>query len=218
LTMVLCILLLDDAALPAWCRRFYRPRPAAALWRRGLLLPVALGLVVLSVPPLVGAFRVRVAWPSWLTVGAAWRSVNGYGLFANMTNPRYEIVIEGSADGAHWQAYEFRYKPGDPDRRPGFVAPHQPRLDWQMWFAALGRYQDNPWFLNLCVRLLQGEPAVLRLLAENPFPEQAPKLIRARLYEYHFTDPATRRVTGGWWRRELKGEYCPIISLRDAGP
>ena len=177
-------------------------------------MPVAIFLLALSIPPFVGAFRSRMTWPRWMTLGAAWRSVNGYGLFASMTNPRYEIVIAGSADGEHWRTYEFRYKPGDPHQRPGFVAPHQPRVDWQMWFAALGRYQNNPWFLNFCGRLLQGEPAVVRLLAENPFPDQPPRLIRAQLYEYHFTDPATRRSTGAWWRREWKGEYCPVLSRR----
>ena len=217
LTVALCVLLLDDEALPAWARRFPRRRAAAPMWWRGILVPVAVGLVLLSLPPFVGAFRARGAWPPWLTAGGAWRSVNGYGLFAAMTNPRYEVVIEGSADGENWREYEFRYKPGDLRRRPGFIAPYQPRLDWQMWFAALGRCRDNPWFLNLCTRLLQGEPAVLRLLAENPFPQHPPRLIRARLYEYHFTDPATRRATGGWWRRELKGEYCPVLALRGTG-
>ena len=218
LTVALCFLLLDDEALPAWSRRLARWRPAAPIGWRGILVPVAIFLLVLSIPPLVGAFRARVTWPRWMTVGAAWRSVNGYGLFASMTNPRYEIVIEGSADGEHWRAYEFRDKPGDLHHRPGFVAPHQPRVDWQMWFAALGRYQNNSWLLNFCGRLLQGEPAVVRLLAENPFPEHPPRLIRAQLYEYHWTDPATRRTTGAWWRRELKGEYCPVLSLRPTNP
>ena len=36
-------------------------------------------------------------------------------------------------------------------------APHQPRLDWQMWFAALGRYEHNPWLIHLIYRLLVGQ-------------------------------------------------------------
>src|SRR5215216_1485044 len=55
------------------------------------------------------------------------RSFNRYGLFAVMTTRRLEIVLEGSADGSQWLPYEFPWKPGDPTRRPGFVAPHQPR-------------------------------------------------------------------------------------------
>ena len=66
-------------------------------------------------------------------------------------------------------------------------APHQPRLDWQMWFAALGNYQHNPWLLNLVYRLLQGEPTVKGLIGSNPFPNSPPKYIRAMLYTYHYT-------------------------------
>ena len=97
--------------------------------------------------------------------------------------------------------------------RPGFVEPHQPRLDWQMWFAALGKMRQSPWFLNFCLRLLQGSPEVVRLLEKNPFPEAPPKYLRAKLEEYHFTDFPTRRRTGAWWRREEKGAYSPVLSL-----
>jgi hypothetical protein len=142
------------------------------------------------------------------------RSINSYGLFAVMTTTRPEIVVEGSNDGFDWLPYEFKWKPGDPKRRPGFVAPHQPRLDWQMWFAALGDYRGNPWFVNFLVRLAQGTPEVLALLKTNPFPDKRPRYLRAVLYEYHFTDVATRRTTGDWWRRERKGLYCPEMSLR----
>jgi predicted DCC family thiol-disulfide oxidoreductase YuxK len=142
------------------------------------------------------------------------RSFNSYGLFRVMTTTRPEIIIEGSNDGVSWEPYEFKYKPGDLKRRPGFVAPHQPRLDWQMWFAALQDYRSNPWLINCCVRLLQGSPEVLALLQRNPFPDAPPRLVRAVLYEYHFTDLETRRKTGQWWRRELKGIYLPPLALR----
>ena len=154
--------------------------------------------------PLLGLLR----WASPL------RTVNSYGLFAVMTTTRPEIVVEGSAEGLTWLPYEFKWKPGDPKRQPAFVAPHQPRLDWQMWFAALGDYRGNPWFVNFLVRLAQGSPEVLALVEKNPFPEQPPRYLRAVLYEYHFTDWATRRATGNWWRRERKGLYCPEIALR----
>ena len=102
-------------------------------------------------------------------------------------------------------------------RRPSFVAPHQPRLDWQMWFEALRALDRRPpsrWFANFLTRLLQGPPEVLDLLEKNPFPDEPPRYVRAALYEYHFTDPAARRATGDWWRREPEGLYCPQISLR----
>jgi hypothetical protein len=131
-----------------------------------------------------------------------------------MTPSRNEIVVEGSNDGLTWRPYEFKYKPGDLTQPPRFVEPFQPRLDWQMWFAALGEYRNNPWFIDFCIRLLQGSPQVLALLKEDPFPDAPPRYIRAMVYHYHFTDFAERRATGAWWRRELKGPYCPILSLR----
>jgi hypothetical protein len=134
-----------------------------------------------------------------------------------MTTERPEVVIEGSNDGVTWNEYEFRWKPGDLRRRPGLVAPHQPRVDWQMWFAALVRVdeehfahlQAESWFVNLLVRTLQGSPEVLAVYKWNPFPNQPPRFIRAILYEYHFT----RFGESGWWRRERRGLYCPAISL-----
>jgi hypothetical protein len=130
-------------------------------------------------------------------------------LFAVMTTERKEIVIEGSNDGDNWSAYEFRYKPGDVDRAPRFVEPFQPRLDWQMWFAALGTYRENRWFVNLMGCLLHGERDVLRLL-RNPFPNGPPKYVRARLYQYHFTHWGER----AWWSREERGLYFPAVSLK----
>jgi hypothetical protein len=83
-----------------------------------------------------------------------------------------------------------------------------------MWFAALGNARWNPWFFRFCTRLLEGSPEVLALLERNPFPNAPPKYIRASLYDYHFTNRATRRVNGTWWRREFKGAYCPTMSLK----
>ncbi len=154
-----------------------------------------------------------------MAVADAWlepfRTFSGYGLFAVMTTERREIIVEGSDDGVNWLPYEFKYKPGDVNRRPAFVAPHQPRLDWQMWFAALGDYRQNPWFVNFCLRLLQGSPEVLALLEKDPFPNHPPRYLRAELYDYRFTSFAGRRATGAWWKREPLGEYLPAISLSD---
>ncbi len=224
LTIALCILLLDDAALAALCHRrsHYLPKTVATRRRykplRWLLIPFAAAYVLVSIVQIVGSFRVPMNWPAPVqavyAAVAPLRSINGYGLFAVMTTSRHEIIIEGSEDGVDWRAYEFKYKLGDLSRRPGFVAPHQPRLDWQMWFAALGRYQQNSWFVNFCVRLLQGRPEVLALLKTNPFPTP-PRYIRAVVYDYHFTDAATRRATGQWWHRELIGPCCPVLSLKN---
>jgi hypothetical protein len=142
--------------------------------------------------------------------------VNSYGLFAVMTTKRPEIVIEGSLDGETWKAYEFKWKPGGLKRAPEFVAPHQPRLDWQMWFAALGGYWQNRWILQFMTRLLEGAEPVLRLLGTNPFPDTPPRQIRAVVYEYQFTDFSGWRANGAWWRRELKGLYAPVVKLPES--
>jgi hypothetical protein len=171
----------------------------------GLFIGLLSGLTVLSVfdttPPGAGAV---------LHATAPFRVVNSYGLFAVMTTERPEIIVEGSNDGENWAAYEFRYKPGDVRRAPPIVAPHQPRLDWQMWFAALGTYQTNRWFVNFMLRLLQGEPTVTRLLERNPFPNAPPRYIRARVYQYHFTSWGSH----DWWTREERGLYFPAVSLK----
>ncbi len=218
LTVTLCVLLLDDAAFPKRLQQKTAARGGAAggKWPGWLLAPVAATILLVSLVEFSATLRHSDAWPGLaLRVTRAaipFRSVNTYGLFSIMTTSRPEILLEGSQDGSTWRAYEFRWKPGDVTRRPCFVAPHQPRLDWQMWFAALGNYEENPWFINLLARLLQGSPEVLRLLEKNPFPDHPPRFIRAVVYDYHFTDPAARRENRSWWRREAKRLYCPVLS------
>jgi len=222
LAVALSLLLIDDAAFPArWGGRASPPaeKPSAARrrWPAGVVLPVAAVLFLASFLQLALTLRRSIeGWPNgatrFLQSLAPLRSVNRYGLFAVMTTSRPEIVVEGSDDGRTWRAYEFHWKPGEPARRPRFVAPHQPRLDWQMWFAALGSCEENPWLVNFLVRLLQGEPSVRGLLAKDPFDGRPPRYVRALLYDYRFTDSQTRRRTGAWWRREVKGLYCPVLS------
>ncbi len=139
---------------------------------------------------------------------------SSYGPFAVMTTHRYEIVIQGSEDGVSWEDYYFKWKPQDLGRAPSFVEPYQPRLDWQMWFAALEPYQRRSWFTAFLVRLLEGSPSVLSLLRNNPFEQNPPKYVRALFYEYQFTSPAARRLNGHWWKREFQGSYCPILALK----
>ncbi len=225
LAVALCVLLLDDAMLRRFFPAGWRELPMntrAWRWPGWITAPLAVVVLAVTTMTLMGAFRERIDWPTPMvklySALSVTRSFNGYGLFATMTTARPDIVIEGSDDGQTWLAYEFKYKPGDPMRRPAFVAPHQPRLDWQMWFEALHvmrpRAEPSQWFLNFCVRLLQGQPEVLALLKTNPFPYAPPRYLRAMVYDYHFTDFVTRRETGAWWRRKLLGPYCPVLSLR----
>lgn len=152
---------------------------------------------------------------------------NAYGLFRS-NNPndtltdrmtgvggRPEVIVEGSNDlEGEWQELNFLFKPGDVSRRLPVVAPHQPRLDWQMWFAALGSYNYNPWFYHLAYRILTHEKEVLALMDKGPFDDAPPKYIRAHLYHYHFT--GWNDTTSSWWRREYQGEYLPVLSLDDS--
>jgi lipase maturation factor 1 len=140
------------------------------------------------------------------------RIANPYGLFAVMTTKRDEIVIEGSYDGVDWHEYEFRYKPGDVTRGPLWNIPHQPRLDWQMWFAALDDPNGLAWFSRFLRRLLENEPSVLALLEQNPFPDKPPLYVRAQFYEYRYAD-AEERTKGVRWHRQLLGLYFPAVRL-----
>jgi hypothetical protein len=217
LTIALAVLLIDDGAFPARWRESAAATASGsrARWPRRVLVPAAIVLLAASSVPFLASVGLRAAIV--LPLAAAYRAVaplrsaNGYGLFAVMTAERPEIILEGSADGRTWLPYEFRWKPVDPALRPRFVAPHQPRLDWQMWFAALGGYRSNPWLLRLMARLIEGAPDVEGLLARNPFPDAPPRFLRAVLYDYRFTDADERRATGAWWKRELRGLYAPVL-------
>jgi hypothetical protein len=138
------------------------------------------------------------------------RSINAYHLFAQMTLVRREAVIEGSSDGVDWRPYELRYAPGDVGRAPPFVAPHQPRVDFQMWFLLLGNRRLAPWFETLLDRLRREPAVVAPLFARNPFPDSPPRFVRVAVYRYHFTDAATRARTGAWWARQAEGATAPI--------
>ncbi|MDE2292807.1 MAG: lipase maturation factor family protein, partial [Elusimicrobia bacterium] len=192
-------------------------RPAEARWRRRL----AAAFACFAVPTGLAAGLARGWEPaaesalvrSLASAGSTFSLVDAYGLFAVMTTVRREIVVEGSDDGRTWKEYGFPYKPGDPYRRPGWVEPFQPRLDWQMWFGALAPFQQNPWYLAFARRLLQGSPPVRALLSDDPFPDKPPKYVRSLFYEYAFTDPGEK----GWWRRKLLGLYAPVLTLGPDG-
>jgi lipase maturation factor 1 len=141
------------------------------------------------------------------------RSFNNYGLFAVMTVERPELMFEGSDDGRDWREYGLPYKPGDLSRRPAWVAPFQPRLDWQLWFAALGPPGNSPWVGRVCEKLLGGDAAVLGLFSHNPFPGAPPRLVRVVRYSYEFTSAAERARTGNWWRRTPLDFYIRPVSL-----
>jgi len=221
LTLALCLMAVDDVVwgkltLGRWGLDRTRTRPARFVSRE-FLLAAAVSIFLFSLVPLAASFRRPIPFLAPL-IGAygsiaPFRTINGYGLFAVMTKERREIVVQGSEDGVIWKAYVFRFKPGDARRAPRWAAPYMPRIDWQMWFAALGTVEQSPWFLNFLERLLEGSPSVLGLLEENPFPNGPPRLVRALSDRYTFTTMAERERTGNWWNVEPAAIYCPAVSL-----
>ncbi len=228
LTLALCLLLFDDAFLKRWLpqrlihlrREDDKPVPESRLCR-WMTAPVGAVVLLAALTQMALMFRA-----DWLPSPALelqqtiepFRVVNSYGLFAVMTTSRPEIIIQGSDDGIAWRDYEFKCKPGNLKRAPPWVEPFQPRLDWQMWFAALGSYRGEPWFASLMFRLLQGSPEVLALFGSNPFPKAPPRYVRAVVYDYYFTDWSERHAQGKWWRRDLQGLYFPVATLERRRP
>jgi len=145
------------------------------------------------------------------------RIANQYGLFAVMTRGRYEIEFQGSRDGGNWVAYPFRYKPQALSEAPRIYAPYQPRFDWNLWFASLGTWTNNPIVPNTEVRLLTNSADTLKLFRGNPFADSPPKQVRAVLWQYWFTTMAEKRQTGDWWKRQLLGLYAPTLELQPDG-
>jgi len=220
LTITLCIVCFDDAALGWLFPRRLRARVAgleARSSRMRQILTAGLALVVasLSIGPvqnLLGARQVMNGSFDRLHL------VNTYGAFGSVGQRRYEVIIEGAADdvvtpSTQWREYEFRCKPGDVRRRPCVVAPYHYRLDWQIWFAAMSDAAHNPWLVHFIAKLLEGDPGAVSLLANNPFPERPPRAVRAELYEYAFTP--WEDSSGAWWTRRRVGEYLPPLTRDD---
>lgn len=217
LTIIPFLACFDDTFLRRFLPRSVvkRAEEAAAQSRPSRIdntLTVALSILVayLSIAPvlnLVGGRQIMNSSFDPLDL------VNTYGAFGTVGRERDEIVFEGTSDAVitgdtKWKEYEFKAKPGNPDRRPAFIAPYQPRIDWQIWFAAMALPADYPWTFHFVWKLLHNDRGTLSLLANNPFPDAPPHYIRARLYRYQFARLGDR----GWWQREPIGEWLPALS------
>lgn len=218
ITIVLAFAAVDDNAFRLLLAMLPngRPTPEAPLWFMVVVLAVTAFLVALSYQPARNLFSRHQLMNASFN---RYHLVNAYGAFGTVTKERFEVVVEGSdtaepGDEAGWLAYEFRGKPGDPARMPRQFAPYHLRLDWLMWFLALGS-PDTRWFETLIVRLLEGDRRTLRMLRANPFPENPPRWLRARVYRYRFSTPAERRATGDWWVRSEVGLLLAPVSLAD---
>lgn len=225
LTLVLAIACFDDGALRRLAPRALRKRaasraahdPEPSRARRAVTWTLVGVIGVLSVNPVVNMLSSRQLMNASFD---PFHLVNTYGAFGSVSETRREVVLEGTHDptpgpDTEWKAYEFPCKPGDPTRRPCLVTPYHYRLDWQMWFAALGDYRSQPWIVRLVHALLKGNETVPRLLAHDPFPERPPRHIRASLYRYELTGPDS--AGDAWWTRERVGTYLQPLSLGDPG-
>ena len=207
LNVITIVLAFSAVGDPGWIVTHYAPPP---VWWAVIVLTASALLIVLSWWPLRNLFSRRQLMNASFN---RWHLVNAYGAFGTVTRSRYEIVIEGTLDGENWLAYEFRGKPGDPRRFPRQFAPYHLRLDWLMWFLALGS-RDDRWFRALLTKLLEADAPTLRLLRVDPFGGARPRSVRARRYLYHFATRAQRRATGDWWTREEAGMLVAPVSLR----
>ena len=211
LTLVLCLTLIDDAA---WrkVRLFRRERDLKerVRWPGWIVTPLAILLAFLSlvagIKRLGGGLFVPDSVESLAYTLDPFEIANSYGLFASMTTDRPELIIEGSNDGKNWLPYEFKWKAGNVMRRPQFCTPGMPRLDWQMWFAAIDAPRNSGMLVGLLDQLKHGSKPVIGLFANDPFPDHPPKYLRIVAYEYRFTTFSERAKTGAWWMREPIGE------------
>src|SRR6266700_604644 len=241
LVLVLGFVLLDDKLLlrclpERWRSKFPTAegaRPSAEgitekNWRYTLRKQRAALKLAVTVVMLSWIFYATAAQMVWMVkpVGLPttpvsamepFRIANRYGLFEMMTRGRYEIEFQGSDDGQTWLVYPFRFKPQDPAKAPGIYAPYQPRFDWNLWFASLSTWSQEPIVPRTDQALLRGSPDVLLLFAGNPFPKTPPKQVRAVLWQYWFTTPEEKRASGMWWRREQLGIYAPILAREADG-
>jgi hypothetical protein len=216
ITIVLCFACLDDRFLAMFLGTAGAILPAAAAslaWPSVIFFGLAAVVAILSIKPtlnlLSGSQMMNASFdPLHL--------VNTYGAFGSVTRERDELMIEGTDapvpnEAATWREYQFKGKPGELDRRPPQVTPYHYKLDWQMWFAAMGNYRQYPWLLNLVAKLLRNQPDALELLRVNPFPEKPPRYVRVLHYVYRFTESGAKN----WWTRELVEVYLPPLSLED---
>ncbi|MEJ2592582.1 MAG: lipase maturation factor family protein [Candidatus Thiodiazotropha sp.] len=222
LTILLCLFLLDDRIvgrlLPrrAAMQAARQPRQPGRV--NGLLVSLSALLIVPS--SLIGFTSQALRQPAPAPLQAYSDAVRRYGIgniyhvYPTMQTQRQELIIQGSQDGKDWKTYAFKYKPGDPARRPPFNVPHQPRLDWMMWFVPTQQPVQLFWFGKFMQRLHEGSSSVTALLAVDPFADRPPRYLRVLAYRYRFTTPSERAASGDWWRRTYLGEFPRVAPRR----
>mgnify|MGYP001552523643 CR=1 FL=1 len=220
MTIMLCLFLLDDRIVDKLL-----PRKTAANIRSHakpmgrLYAPASVAttlIVLLGTLPLATLYFTRTEQPTLMQVSNTIRPFglgNIYHVFPTMQTERQELDIQGSNDGTHWESYIFRYKPGALNRAPAFIIPHQPRLDWMMWFVPARFDRDAVWFNRLLEAIAENRQPVMDLMANNPFPDQPPRYLRVLAWDYRFTSNEERKESGNWWQAEILGQF-PNVPIR----
>lgn len=216
LTLVPILACFDDGLwrrlLPArLVARSDSARDAATPSRAHGLTAAVLGVVIvaLSVPPVLNMLSgAQIMNTSFTRLPI----VNTYGAFGSVGRERAQLVFEGTRDETiapqtQWLPYEFKCQPGEPARRPCWMSPYHYRLDWLLWFAAMGSPRDYPWAVHLVAKLLEADPATLGLFGADPFHGAPPRHIRVDLYRYSFA-PRGSKV---WWERTRLGPWLPPL-------
>jgi hypothetical protein len=217
LTLVLALSVVDGRWLAAVLPVDRPDELSSPTWFVGVGIGLALLVAVLSVAPVRNMLspgqRMNTSFDPL-------RLVNSYGAFGSVTKVRRELVVEatdGTGPDAVWREYEFRGKPGDVHRRPPQWAPYHLRLDWLMWFVALSPAYGRAWLLPFLGKLLDADPATLRLLRSAPFGTDRPAAVRVLVYRYRFTTRQERRETGAWWHRSYEREMVAPLTADDVG-
>ncbi|MEU7632820.1 lipase maturation factor family protein [Nocardia sp. NPDC049220] len=218
-TILLAVTAIDGSSAAALLRLSEPQRASGApRWFVALVLATTVLMVCLSYQP------VRNMVSSHQQMNASFNPYhlgNTYGAFGSVGRNRHELVIEGTDEPeltqrTPWREYEFKGKPGDPRRLPRQWAPYHLRLDWLMWFAATSPFYARGWLIPFLQRLLENDPATLRLLRRCPFPDNPPKYVAVRVYEYRFTTRRELLRDRTWWHRTLIGELIPPMTMRNA--
>ncbi|MCB0344312.1 MAG: lipase maturation factor family protein [Bdellovibrionales bacterium] len=219
LTIIAVLACFDDSFWQSFVRVVGKDPEAEVPLSRRVVLYLLVGTIgILSVFPIVNMLSASQAMNASFE---PLRLVNTYGAFGSVGSRRAEVVLEVTDSAkidadTEWRELDFPCKPGSLDRAPCVVAPYQPRLDWQIWFAAMSRIESNPWLIHLTAKILAGEPRIKELLAKGTLDGPSPKYLRALLYQYKF-QPPDEEPRQNWWSRQLLGVYLDPVSLADPG-
>ena len=217
LTIALCLFLLDDKLMSSvtprkLAHRLFQQKISATAVTHALTLFAGIVIVTTSIAIATQVFANQ-KMPSVFSWIRAYGLGNAYHVFPTMQTERYEFIIEGSHDGRQWLPYTFKYKPNSVYHMPDFIVPHQPRLDWMIWFIPPQAPDMRYWFDRFIEGLHENNPEITNLLADNPFKQKAPRYVRVMTYRFTFTDSNEHKRNGTYWKAQFLGPF-PFVPPR----